>query len=252
MSGCHAFIQARMSSSRFPGKVLEPLAGLPSIVYLARRAEKALLIDGLAVATSTDPSDDPLAGALLAHGVPFFRGDLHDVLGRFGAAAAATNADEVVRLTGDCPLIDPGIVDSVIQLRRDTGADYASNVDPPTFPDGLDCEVFTRNALDLALASARLPSEREHVTLWMRSEAAALRRNNLSGLIDASALRLTVDYPDDLQVVRELVDSMPAAQSFDYYDLLRALAARRHLLDSNRHRRNEALLAADSTHMIPR
>lgn len=247
MTACHAFIQARMSSTRFPGKVLETISGLPSIVYMARRAARASLVDDIAVVTSTDTSDDPLEAALQAHGVTVFRGDLHDVLARFGAAAAASGAQEIVRLTGDCPLIDPGILDAVIRLRRDSGADYASNIDPPSFPDGLDCEVFSRDVLQRALREAVQAPEREHVTLWMRSEMAGLRRANLQALFDASALRLTVDYPDDLAVVRELVAALPVDGGFDYYDLLRALSARQDLLEINRHVRNEALLQPSPT-----
>lgn len=249
MTICHAFIQARMSSTRFPGKVLETIEGLPVIVYMARRAARARLINGLTVVTSTDASDDALQMVLEAHGIAVFRGDLNDVLARFGAAAEATNAQEIVRLTGDCPLIDPGILDRVIQLRRDMAVDYASNIDPPSFPDGLDCEVFSRDALKCALREARQAREREHVTLWMRSDAAGLRRANLRSVIDASALRLTVDYPDDLAVVRELVAALPADGDFDYYDLLRVLDTRQDLLGANRHVRNEALLQQSPTEL---
>jgi spore coat polysaccharide biosynthesis protein SpsF (cytidylyltransferase family) len=247
MTACHAFIQARMSSTRFPGKVLEPIGGLPAIVYMAKRAARARLLDSISVVTSTDASDGPLEAALQAHGVAVFRGDLHDVLARFGAAAAASGAHEIVRLTGDCPLIDPGIVDAVIRLRRESGADYASNIDPPSFPDGLDCEIFTRDVLQRALREATQAPEREHVTLWMRCEAAGLRRANLQAIFDASALRLTVDYPDDLAVVRELVAALPANGGFDYYDLLRELSARRSLLETNRHVRNEAFFQPSPT-----
>ncbi len=241
MTACHAFIQARMSSARFPGKVLEPIAGLPAIVYMARRVARARLIDGLSVVTSTDATDDPLQRVLQFHGVPFLRGDLNDVLDRFATAAAATGAQEIVRLTGDCPLTDPGIIDAVIRLRRDTVADYASNIDPPSFPDGLDCEVFSRHALQRASREAVGAREREHVTLWMRGDEAGLRRANLQSMFDASALRLTVDYPDDLEVVRELVAALPADGGFDYFDMLRVFNARPALVDANRHLRNEAL-----------
>jgi spore coat polysaccharide biosynthesis protein SpsF (cytidylyltransferase family) len=249
MTICHAFIQARMSSTRFPGKVLETIAGLPAIVYMARRAARARLISGLTVVTSTDASDDALQIALEAHGIAVFRGALNDVLARFGAAAEATNAQEIIRLTGDCPLIDPDILDRVIQLRRDMAVDYASNIDPPSFPDGLDCEVFSHDALKRALREALQAREREHVTLWMRGEASGLRRANLRSVIDASALRLTVDYPDDLAVVRELVAALPDDGDFDYYDLLRVLDTRQDLLDANRHARNEALLQQSPTEL---
>lgn len=244
MSRCVAFIQARMSSSRLPGKVLEPIDGVPSIVFMVQRARRARLLDDVVVVTSTDASDDPLAQALQSHGVACFRGDLHDVLERYAQAALAHHADEVVRLTGDCPLIDPAVIDAVVALRRSASADYASNVDPPTYPDGLDCECFSAAALRRAAAEARQAPEREHVTLWMRSEAAGLRRANHRGLVDASHLRLTVDYPNDLSAVRQLVTALAAQPTFDYYDMLRALEARRQILALNPHARNEGLAAS--------
>ncbi len=239
-----AFIQARVSSSRFPGKVLEDLGGLPLIVYMVHRARRAALVDEVVVVTSTESSDDPLAEALERHGIPVFRGPLDDVLQRFVLAAHAHDATEVVRLTGDCPLIDPAVVDGVLRLRRGQQTDYASNCEPPTFPDGIDVECFTRDALERAAAQARLASQREHVTLWMREEGSGLRRANLRALADLSALRLTVDYPDDLAVVRELVAILPADGRFDMYDVLRALAARSDLLEHNVHARNEGLAAS--------
>lgn len=244
MSRCIALIQARMSSSRLPGKVLELIDGVPSIVYMVQRARRARLLDDVVVVTSTDPSDDPLVEALAAHRVPAFRGDLHDVLNRYAQAAGRHVADEYVRLTGDCPLIDPGVVDAVIALRRSTDADYASNIDPPSYPDGLDCECFTAAALQRAAREAGRAPEREHVTLWMRSEGAPLRRTNHRGLFDASHLRLTVDYADDLAAVRRLVSRLPPGGEFDYFDMLRALDADRDVLTLNPHARNEGLAAS--------
>lgn len=242
MSRTIAFIQARMSSSRFPGKVLEPLGGMPMIVYMARRAGRAKLVDDVVIVTSADSSDDSLADAVQRAGMRVFRGDLNDVLGRYSAAAAAEGATEVIRLTGDCPLIDSAVIDAVIKARRDAKADYSSNVDPPTYPDGLDVECFTRAALDVANAKAKMPAEREHVTLWMRSEAAGLRKANHRSLADFSHIRLTIDYPDDMVVVRRLVSTLGRnGGNFDFYDLLRELAAQPNILDINRHVRNEGL-----------
>lgn len=242
MSRTLAFVQARMSSSRLPGKVLADLGGQPMIGYMLARVRRARLLDGVVLVTSTDASDDPLAEAVAGMGIAVHRGSLDDVLGRFGGAAQAFGGDVIVRLTGDCPLIDPDVIDAVLALREATGADYASNVDPPTFPDGLDVECFTRAALDRALAEATQPAEREHVTLWMRSAAAGLARANHTGLVDASHLRLTVDYADDLGVVRSLVAREAAsARPFDLFDLMRALDADQTLANANRHARNEGL-----------
>lgn len=169
-----AIIQARMSSSRFPGKVLEPLLGLPMIVFMARRVQQARLVDEVLVATSTDPSDDALAQALQSYGMGCFRGSLNDVLSRFHDAAVHTRADQVVRLTGDCPLMDADLVDRALALLTSSGADYVSNVAPPSYPDGLDVEAFTMAALHDAWRNAQLPSEREHVTLYLRDRKSVV------------------------------------------------------------------------------
>lgn len=231
-----------MSSSRLPGKVLQPLGGLPMIVYMAQRVSHARLLDEVVVVTSTDPSDDVLADAVIAAGVKVFRGDLEDVLQRFSDAAQAFGAEEIVRLTGDCPLMDPALVDAVVAMRRGQAADYASNVAPPSFPDGMDVECFTRATLDYAQREARRRSEREHVTLWMRSDEVVLRRANLAGPADLSALRLTVDYADDLALVRRLVDVLAAQGQFDLFDILRALWQIPGAQALNPHQRNEGLV----------
>jgi len=241
MSRTVALIQARMSSSRFPGKVLQPLDGMPSILYMVQRVRRARLPHEVVVVTSTDPSDDALAAVLQQAQVPLWRGELDDVLARFAGAARAFDATEVVRLTGDCPLIDPQVIDAVIALRRERGTDYAGNTDPATYPDGLDVECFTRDALERAAAAARRPSEREHVTLWLRDAASGCTRANLQAIADVSRLRLTVDYPDDLEVVRALLRVLPAGGHFDLFDILRALSANPALADPDRHARNEGL-----------
>lgn len=246
-----ALIQARMSSSRFPGKVLADLGGRPMIEYMRSRVLSSRRIDKVVVVTSTDPSDDALAEAMGAMGAEVWRGSLDDVLSRFVTAADAFGGDVIVRLTGDCPLIDPAVIDAVIGLRETTGADYCSNVAPPTFPDGLDVECFTRAALDRAGAEARSAPEREHVTLWMRSGEAGLKLANHECIVDASALRWTVDYPDDLEVIRRIVAAeAEAGGRFDMFDILRLTQFDGKIAPGNRHERNEGLLhslAADSS-----
>lgn len=242
MSGTMAFIQARMSSSRFPGKVTELVGGLPMIVYMARRAQLAKTIDKVVIVTSVDASDDALAAVAESAALPVFRGSLDDVLARFARAAKAFNAQDIVRLTGDCPLIDPAVIDAVVSARRQRGVDYASNIDPPMFPDGLDVECFTRAALDRADREAKLPSQREHVTLWMRGDPAPVARANVPAIADFSHLRLTVDYPDDLEAVRSIVAQTPEARVPDLFDILRILCAHPEILTLNPHARNEGLL----------
>lgn len=256
MTSTVALIQARMSSSRLPGKVLADLGGQPSILYMLSRVARAQRVDRVAVVTSSDASDDPLVAAVEAAGVAVWRGPLDDVLSRYGGAADAFGGDVILRLTGDCPLIDPAVIDAVVALREDVGADYCSNVAPPTFPDGLDVECFTRATLDRALASATTQPEREHVTLWMRSDEAGLHCANYQCIIDASDLRWTVDYPDDLEIVRRIVAHEQAAgRHLDLFDILRLVQSDGFLRGGNDHIRNEGLLrdaATDSSEPQPR
>lgn len=197
-----------MSSTRFPGKVLADLDGLPMVVFMARRVAQCALLDEVILATSDEPSDDPLADTAEAHGVSVFRGSLQDVLGRFVKVQAKYEADVVLRMTGDCPLADPLVISELIALRQKKGADYASNVSPRSFPHGLDCEIFTAEALHRAEANARDAYDREHVTPWMRSDEAGLSQANLQRSPDVSKIRLTVDHPEDLDVVRAVVAGM--------------------------------------------
>lgn len=252
-----AIIQARVSSSRFPRKVLEPLMGLPMVVFMARRVQQALLVDQVLVATSTDPSDDALAQALQAHGIACQRGSLDDVLDRFYRAATWAKADHVVRLTGDCPLMDADLVDRALALLAESGADYASNINPPSYPDGLDVEAFTLAALQDAWFNATLPSEREHVTLYLRAGHGHVRSAAWSGLADLSALRWTVDHADDLTHVKSLLAGagVTSPTGFDRFDLYRSIE-RTGLSTGADHRRNEGLaksLAAEAAaqHLHP-
>lgn len=240
MSKTVALIQARMSSSRYPGKVLEDLAGRPLIVYMVERASRARSLDKVVVVTSVDATDDALCAVLQHHGIGFLRGDLEDVLARFKHAADHLHATEIVRLTGDCPLVDPEIVDAVVAARADSQVDYASNVDPPTFPDGFDVECFSMETLQRAFLNATDAAEREHVTLWMRSPRSGLTRHNVRALADLSHLRLTVDYPDDLDVVRRVVSACEVnGRPPDLFDILRVLSRNPEIRLGNPHVRNE-------------
>ena len=242
-----ALIQARMSSSRFPGKVLADLSGRPMISFMVERVRRANSVDLAAVITSADPSDDALAATMTERSIPVFRGELDDVLNRYAGAAEAYGADVIVRLTGDCPLIDARVIDEVVEWRAASDSDYCSNVAPPTYADGLDVECFTRAVLKRAQREARKAAEREHVTLWMRSDASGLERANVVALVDSAHLRLTVDYPDDLALVRRIVEHHHGGSDFDQYDILRYLDADRALLGINRHERNEGLKASLGT-----
>jgi spore coat polysaccharide biosynthesis protein SpsF (cytidylyltransferase family) len=236
-----AIVQARMSSTRLPGKVLLPLGGHTLIGFMLERVKRARMVDEIVLATSTDASDDALAHAVQALGVAVYRGSLDDVLSRFAGAAEGRGADVAVRLTGDCPLIDPALIDAAVAHLREPGLDYVCNGEPPSYPDGLDVEAFTVQALLQAHAQARLPSEREHVTPYLRAHPQRFRAGNVRGAVDLSALRWTVDHADDLAVVRALVDAFPPGQALlaDLFDCLRVLDRQPALLHANPHTRNE-------------
>jgi spore coat polysaccharide biosynthesis protein SpsF len=213
---------------------------VPLIVFMVDRVRAATRVDDVVVVTSEHPSDDALCANLDQYGIPSFRGDLDDVLARFMRAAERYPARNVLRLTGDCPLVDPRVIDEVVATHIREGGDYTSNIDPPTYPDGLDVECFTTAVLRRAFDEAATPPEREHVTLWMRSENAGLRRYNVKAIADLSHLRLTVDYPDDLVAVRRVVEC--CGPKCDLFDILRCLSDAPEITALNRHARNEGLL----------
>lgn len=229
-----------------PGKVLKPLLGLPLIVFMARRVRQAACIDRLIVATSTDSSDDPLAQTLGANGIACFRGSLHDVLDRFYQAATGAGASCVVRLTGDCPLIDPDLIEAVARPAINGDADYSSNTEPASYPDGLDVEAFTSEALATAWREATLQSDREHVTPFLRKNPERFRCASLTGLANLSALRWTIDHPDDYVHVQALLAAVGAQgpNDFDRFDIYRAMEMEPSLRMLRPHRRNEGYMTS--------
>lgn len=196
-----------MGSSRLPGKVLANVAGRPALRVLLDRLAAARSLDDVAVAIPDGRGDDALADAIEGWGTTVVRGPGEDVLARYAKAAAEMKADVVVRVTGDCPLIDPRVVDAVVEeLLRDPPVEYASLDE--SFPDGADCEAFTVTALAIADANATLPSEREHVTPWIRARPDEVPARMLVGQTDFHDVRLTIDEPADLDVVRNLADQL--------------------------------------------
>jgi spore coat polysaccharide biosynthesis protein SpsF len=237
-----AVIQARMSSSRLPGKVLMPLADRPLLAFMIDRVRRATHIDSIVVATSTDPSDDLLAQMLESIGIPCWRGSLDNVLTRFYDAASDQKADIVLRLTGDCPLIEPQLIDACLEMLASQNLDYVSNVEPPSYPDGLDVEAMTISALSLAEKEAMLGSEREHVTVFIRNNPERFPRASLESAIDLSALRWTVDYADDLETIRAMVAAVTGDPiSADRFDFLRVIDQLKLSDTSAVHSRNEGL-----------
>lgn len=205
-----AILQARMSSTRLPGKVLMPLAGAPMIVRQIERVARARRIDKLVVATSLNPGDDAIEKVVRREGIAVHRGSLDDVLARFiGALDEHGPADHVVRLTADCPLADPFVIDETIETLLETGADYASNTPPHrAFPKGLDVEVMTADTLRRAAASATTPEEREHVTwgIWNHPERYRLAFHSQPA--DEGEVRWTVDRPDDYAFMAAVYDAL--------------------------------------------
>jgi len=197
-------VQARTGSTRLPGKVLMDLCGAPMLLRQLQRLDHCSTLDALVVATSDLARDDSLAGLLEAEGRDVFRGSEADVLGRYYRCAAARGADVVVRITGDCPLICPEVVDAVANAYLADGAcDYASNIEPETYPDGLDTEVFPFRILELMWREAT-GDEREHVTPYVRLRPEVFRHCLVSHDPDLSWMRWTVDEPRDLEFVRRV------------------------------------------------
>jgi len=222
-----AVIQARMSSSRLPGKVLLPLADGPMIERQVERTARASTLDRIVVATSSDPGDDQLADVLTRAGIEVIRGPLEDVLARYQQAIETYRPDVVVRMTADCPLISPTIIDHVVQAFHASDADYVSNTMQPTYPDGLDVEVVTADAVQKAAATFTDPHEREHVTLgiYRRPEHFAIKNVIDPTGRDNSHLRWTVDTPEDYHFAQAVYANLYASNpAFEYDDILALLA----------------------------
>ena len=218
-----AVIQARMGSSRLPGKVAADLGGRPMLRFMLDRVRRARSLDRLVVATSTHERDDLVATIAADAGVDVVRGPELDVLGRFGLALAEHPADVVVRLTADCPLADPGLIDAAVQLRRDTGAAYASNTLIRTYPDGLDVEVVAAKVLEAAVVEGSPGPEREHVTPFVYRNPERFRLAALTHDVDLGHERWTVDTPEDLDRVRAAVGRL-GSDDFAWSEAIPAFA----------------------------
>lgn len=208
-----------MRSTRFPGKVLAEMGNVPIVELIARRLSNSQLIDRLVFAIPEGTDDDTLFDFLNAQGREVFRGDAYDVQSRFCSIGEALESEAVVRITADCPLVDWTIVDSVINLFIRSGADYASNVLEPSFPDGLDVEVFSYGSLVRCRQIADTPQGREHVTYELRRRPE-FSRQNLKCNQDLSSLRWTVDYPEDLTSMEQSLP--PGFETFTMRELLDA------------------------------
>ncbi|RHX91165.1 glutamate-1-semialdehyde aminotransferase [Leptospira yasudae] len=234
-----AIVQARMGSTRFPNKVMQTLAGKPMIGILIDRLSRAKKIDQIVVATSLDAKNDALVAYLDQIGVSSFRGSENDVLDRYYQAAILYNADIVIRITGDCPLVDPDLVDQLVELFFSKRNDYVSNINPPTFPDGVDIEIFSMEALKIAHSVAIKPFDREHVTPFLR-ENEQFSKMNLTHEEDLSHLRWTVDEKNDLEVVKNIFDHFEPRIDFNWKDVIKLYQSKPELFVFNKDiKRNE-------------
>ncbi len=208
-----------MSSRRLPRKVLAPLAGAPSLVRMMARVNRVQNADAVVVATSDEASDDPIEATCREHGIDVFRGSLNDVLAR--VVDAAPEGHDVVRLTADCPLIDPTLIDRHIErFRASTDVGYVTNAVERTYPDGFDVEVVRRNWLVRARTEATETYDREHVTPWVRRHAP---RADVTQPIDLAAIRLTLDEPEDYAILAAIYEALgPEATTPQIYALLAA------------------------------
>lgn len=266
-----AIIQARMSSSRLPGKVLLPIAGEPMLVRVVERAHRARLVSGVVVATTDDPSDDALETLCSTRGYPCYRGSLHDVLDRYYQAAQWSGAGTVVRITADCPVIDPALVDATVQAFFDGGYDFTANRLPPpwgrTYPIGLDTEVVSFANLQRAWNEAHAPHQREHVMPYFYENGLVVDSRSasenevrfvgphpaiplfrcllLNDPVERGEMRWTVDTPADLELLRQIYARFPGRDDFSWTDILALLAREPDLASINQAVQHKAYTDVD-------
>ncbi len=219
-------IQARAASTRLPGKVLLPICGTEVLAHVISRCQRIQGSDEVVVATSASPQDVPVLELASSRGAETLAGSESDVLARFFEAAIEFGADAVVRVTADCPMLDPEVSSRVVSAFTEGEYDYVSNIKPPTFPDGLDTEVFSVKALERAYREATLTSHREHVTPYFWREPGRFRVANVENDVDLSHLRWTLDGEADLEMMRRLCDVMDAQfKDASMQDFIKALEA---------------------------
>ena len=228
-----AVIQARMGSSRLPGKVLMDLGGETTLARVVRRLQRSRQVTKIVVATTTARGDQAIIRECEHLQVVCFRGEEQDVLDRYYQAASANAADAVVRVTSDCPLIDPELVDETVEVFRDEHADYASNVFPRTYPRGLDTEVFSFDALDRAWREAREAHQREHVTPYLYEHPQIFKLASLSGAADYSRYRWTLDTLEDLELLRTIYSRFHGRDDFSWKEVLRLMEREPELAELN-------------------
>ena len=238
-----AIIQARMGSTRLPGKVLMDIVGEPMLARVVERTRRARTLDEVLVATTVQPGDDPIEQLCQSRDWECFRGSERDVLDRYYQAARAYQAGAVVRITGDCPLIDPGIVDRVVREFHDRQPllEYATNFVPVrTYPRGLDTQVIRLDVLERLWRDDEHPAWREHVTYYIDLKPELFNVHNVVNDVDYSHLRWTVDTAEDLCFVRQVYGHF-AHDRFEWDEVLRVLSENPEWIDINRGVKTEDL-----------
>ncbi len=217
-----AIIQARVASTRLPGKVLKEVLGKPLLYYLLERLKRVKGIDQIVVATTTNVADDTIAAFCKDIDVPVYRGSENDVLARYAGAAKEFGADPVMRLTGDCPLLPVEVVERVIAEFKSGTFDYV--VTGPSFVEGFDCEIFSSKMLELSNKNATKPSEREHITLYMSAHPEICKKHVIENTQNDGGYRVTVDEPVDFIVVKAILEELyPKNPAFTGEDVKRFL-----------------------------
>jgi spore coat polysaccharide biosynthesis protein SpsF len=230
-----AMIQARMNSSRLPGKVLMHLGGETVLARVVRRLRRAGLIEEIVVATTRAAVDQAIVDECRCLRVGVFRGEENDVLDRCYQAARACNAKAVVRITSDCPVIDPQLVDETIAVFQQRCGDYGSNLFPRTYPRGLDTEVFTMAALEQAWHDAHAAYDREHVTPYFYQHPELFRLVSKRGRTDYSRFRWTLDTVDDFELLRMIYARFGDQNDFSWGDVIKLMEREPELAELNSH-----------------
>lgn len=208
-----AIIQARVGSTRLPGKVLKKIEGRTVLEHVINRVQAAKKIDDIVIATTVKKKDLEIVQLCAKLGISIFCGSEDDVLDRYYQTARLFKAEHIVRITSDCPLIDPKVIDKVIELYFNKNADYATNTIPETFPDGLDTEIFSFEILSTAWKNAKLFSEREHVTPYIRKNPNIFKLANFKSNINLKNKRWTIDESIDLKFIKIIYKNLYAKDS---------------------------------------
>lgn len=234
-------VQARLNSTRLPGKVLLPLKNRPVIEHVFNQLSFATKLNNIILATSTEESDNKLEVWAINNSKEIFRGNLNDVLERYYFAAKKYNGDIIVRITGDCPLIDPKIVDTVVNEFVEGGFDYFSNTINPTFPDGLDTEVFSYDALETTYFNAKLKSEREHVTPYIKNNPGTFKLGGFENKVNYEKYRWTIDNQEDYEFLKIIFEKLYIEDQYiSWKDVIRFIDDKPEIININKHiKRNE-------------